>query len=164
VADECIQRVLMATVWRIAGSAAAVEVVGGSHSGRPGPLPGGLRVDADGGGPVHPDFEFVSPDATLSFVATPSFVQFLGYRFDHGPVTSFTDGPGAGDVAIAGIPIDAGSHSLLIGIQASPQLPPRTPGTSSLTGTIMGDRKISVSVATMQQKGRTRRCGIHRAR
>jgi hypothetical protein len=127
----------MAAAWLIAASAAAVEVVVVPVPDVPGRYQASFMATQTEAGQFIPTFEFVSPVAgTLSFVGTPFFVQFLGYQFDHGPVTGFTDGPNRNDVAIAGIPIDAGPHSLLIGIQASPQLPPNTPANSNFTGTI----------------------------
>jgi len=129
--------VLMAAAWVIAASASAVEVVVVPVPNVPGRYQGSFVATQSQAGQYIPTFEFVSPvDGILSFVATPSFVQFLGYQFDHGPISNFTSGVGPSDAAIAGIPLEAGPHSLLIGIQASPQLPPRTPATSSFTGTI----------------------------
>jgi hypothetical protein len=127
----------MAAAWLIAASAAAVEVVVVPVPDVPGRYQGSFVATQNQAGQYIPTFDFVSPVAgTFSFVGTPFFVEFLGYQFDHGPVTSFTNGPNPNDVAIAGIPIEAGPHSLLVGIQASPQLPPNTPATSSFTGTI----------------------------
>jgi hypothetical protein len=84
-----------------------------------------------------PTWEFVSPvDGTLTFTLQASGpVQFIGYQFDHGPVTGFFTFTGH-DPFVTGIPVDAGPHSLLVGYQAAPQLPPRMPATGGFTGQI----------------------------
>ena len=119
----------------VASSATAIDVVLVPSPDNPDKYSGQFETTFLNAGQYIPTWQFVSPvPGTLSFELVPSgFVQFLGYQFDRGPVTSFS---GAAPTIVTGIAISAGPHELLVGYQAAPQLPPRTPATGGFTGTL----------------------------
>jgi hypothetical protein len=92
-------------------------------------------------------FSFVSPvEGFFSFELhsrgplPTSGTLFGGYQFSGGPVLTFRDFPSPGfsqpdDVAIEGIPVDAGPQLLLVEVVAAPGLPPRTEVSAGYTGT-----------------------------
>jgi hypothetical protein len=121
-----------------ASAALAVDVVIFPHPFASDQYLGKFDASFSEAGLFIPTWDFVSPvDGSLSFtLRATGAVQFIGYQFDHGPVTSFTTFTG-NDPLVTGIPVGAGPHSLLVGYQAAPQFPPHTPATGGFMGLIV---------------------------
>jgi hypothetical protein len=118
-----------------ATSAAAIDVVVSPSATNPDVYTGQFAATFAEAGLHIPTWEFTSPvPGTLSFeLFDTGAVQLIGYQFDRGPVVNFG---GSNPNLVTGIPIASGAHELLVGYQAAPQLPPRTPATGGFTGTL----------------------------